>query len=104
VVDVRKGAFSANTALQIGDFQAAASKNAVLSIPNNPVGGWYSKALSATCFSYINKTGVTQFRLRFSTDDNNNRIANYLAFFSGNSVPTVISDYRPVLIVSYSVP
>ena len=34
MVDVRTGPFSGNPALQIGDFQATASKNSVLSIPN----------------------------------------------------------------------
>ncbi len=102
VVDIRKGAFRNNKALQIGDFQAAASKNAVLTFTNAPLaGGWYSKALAAANFGYINKLGVTQFRLRFTKDDNNNLIANYLKFYSGN-YGTASS--RPVLVIQYYVP
>ncbi len=104
MVDVRTGPFSGNPALQAGDFQATASKNSILSIPNTAAGAWYFRALSATYFGYINKTGITQFRLRFSGDDNNNRIADYLTFYSGNSVPTTTYNYRPALVIKYSVP
>ena len=69
-----------------------------------PAGDWYFRALSATYFGYINKMGITQFRLRFSGDDNNNRIADYLTFYSGNSVPTITYNYRPALVIKYSVP
>ena len=69
-VDVKKGAFANSALLQAGDFQAAASKLAVTTMPKTPLSGWYSRALPATSFGYINRTGVTQFRLRFALDDN----------------------------------
>jgi hypothetical protein len=100
-VDVRKGGFSANGALQVQDFQALASKNTAMTIMNNPVNGWYSKAMAAANFTYINKTGVTQFRLRFGKDDNDDRGADYLKFYSGNYAT---ASWRPQLIIRYYVP
>jgi Fe2+ transport system protein FeoA len=41
------------------------------SFSNSSLNGWYSKAFNSTNFTYINLLGVTQFRLRFSKDDNN---------------------------------
>jgi hypothetical protein len=52
-------------------------------------------------FSYINKTGITQFRLRFQTGDDNDNVADYLVFYSGDT--TTVS-YRPQLIVEYYIP
>jgi hypothetical protein len=83
--DIRWGGFMSNSSLQLGDFQAPASLNAVLSFANNPVNSWYSKGLAAAHFVYIKKTGATQFRLRFATDDNNDLGADYLALFSGTT-------------------
>ncbi|MGE5252038.1 MAG: hypothetical protein ACM3QS_17675 [Bacteroidota bacterium] len=102
MVDVRKGPFSSNAALQVQDFQAPASRNGVMILANNPVNGWYIKALASTNFVYINKTGVTQFRLRFSMGDNGDLSGDYLKFYSGNYLTT--PSYRPVLAVKYYVP
>ncbi len=101
VADISTGGFSGSESLQSGDFQATASKNAVLTITNSPASGWYSANLSSTNFGYVNKTGATQFRLRFTTDDNNNQVADYLAFFTGEATT---ASYRATLIVKYSVP
>ncbi|MGE5250941.1 MAG: hypothetical protein ACM3QS_12115, partial [Bacteroidota bacterium] len=101
LVDVRKGAFSNNAALVLTDFQAAASKPAVMTITNNPVSGWYSKAMAAANFVYINKVGLTQFRLRFALDDNDDMSPDYLKFYSGNYATAV---YRPTLIITYYAP
>ncbi len=102
MADIMTGAFSGSTALQTVDFQAAASKNAVMSIPNTLVSGLYTKSLSSTYFGYINKTSVTQFRLRFATDDNNNRTADYLSFYTGDY--STNTAYRPTLVIKYTVP
>jgi hypothetical protein len=100
LVDVRRGAFSNSSTLQLGDFKATSSKDAVGSIPKTPVSGWYTKNFSSAAFTYINKTGVTQFRLRFTKDDDNDSIADYLKFYSGNAGAA----YQPQLIVEYYVP
>ncbi len=98
-VDIKKGNFGA-AALQAMDFQAAASKSGVLSFTNTLANTWYSRALAAGNLSFVNKFGNTQFRLRFTKDDNNNYKADYLKFYSGNA-PV---GSRPVLIVQYYLP
>jgi hypothetical protein len=100
-VDIMNGSFSDNPALQSADFQAAASASSVGTFANNPVAGLYTATLNSTSFAQVNRTGSTQFRLRFQTDDNNNNVADYLAFFSGNEA-TAAS--RPLLQVFYYVP
>lgn len=100
LVDIRKGAFGRNRALTISDFQAAANKNAIGNIPNAPANGWYTAVWSSSVSAYINKTGVTQFRLRFQNGDNDDSGADTMQFYSGNA-GTV--SYHPMLIIEYSV-
>jgi hypothetical protein len=101
MVDIKKGYFG-TSALQTTDFQTAASKTYG---PFKPAlsGGWYSINLTGGK-SYINKlsssAGLTQIRLRFKLDDNNNTTANYLSLYSGNAG----SSYRPQLVIEYYVP
>ena len=97
IVDIKNGSFSSNPDLQKTDFKALATKNYVAKFTNAPVGSWYSTALGAGSFGYINRTGTTQFRLRFATDDNNNLLADYLKFASGNAITTS----RPQLVITY---
>ena len=101
MVDIKKGIFG-TAALQASDFQAVASRtygpfNTAL------VSGWYSINLTSAR-DYINKlvtgSGLTQIRLRFKLDDNNNAVANYLRLYSGNA--GTLS--RPKLIIEYYVP
>jgi autotransporter-associated beta strand protein len=101
LVDVKKGAFSNNNALQAADFQALASKTAAGTITNTPASGWYPVSFGSNTFTYVNKTGPTQFRLRFQLDDNNDHGADFLKFYSGNYF---FSSYRPVLLIEYTVP
>jgi len=100
-VDVRKGAIGGNNALQLTDFQAAASKNAAGTIMNTPSSGWYPLTFNSSAFTYINLTGVTQFRLRFAIDDNNDHGADYLKFYSGNYSSVSL---HPLLVIEYYVP
>jgi len=44
--------------------------------------------------------GLTQVRLRFKLDDNNNTVANYLRLFSGDAAP----GNRPQLVITYVMP
>ncbi|MBI5934796.1 MAG: hypothetical protein HY867_13920 [Chloroflexi bacterium] len=100
-VDIRKPFFGATAGLAAHDFQGAASKNNIGAIPNTPVSGWYSKVWTVdTFFSFVNRTGTTQFRLRFLLGDNDNGAADYLKFYSGN----VGAASRPQLIIEYYVP
>jgi len=101
-VDIKKGIFGSQAALQIGDFQAAASKSYGPFSPS-PVSGWYSINLTSAK-AYINKlstnSGLTQIRLRFNLDDNNDTTANILKLYSGNASSSV----RPKLVITYYVP
>jgi hypothetical protein len=100
-IDIRRGAFSQNADLQPPDFQAAESKAAVGLIANTPQpGGWYSARLIAAAYPFINRTGVTQLRLRFKIDDDDDAIADLLRFYSGDAA----APSRPVLVVEYYVP
>jgi hypothetical protein len=103
-VDVRKGFFGTAASLQAADFQAAASKSAGPFNPT-PVGTLYTINLPSTAYASINKLGtnggVTQLRLRFKLDDNNNAFANFISFFSGDYAAV---GYRPALVIQYYLP
>ncbi len=98
-VDVRAPSFGAAT-LQLTDFNSAALKTRVGTFNPTPVGAWYSAALNADGLSNISKTTLTQFRLYFSKDDNDNRAANFIKFASGNAAAAD----QPLLIISYTLP
>jgi len=100
LIDIRKGALDGSAALESQDFHADPSRINAASILNDPVSNWYSRLLPSSAFGYVNLNGLTQFRLRFRTDDNDNHLADYLKFFSGNAS----AGRRPQLIISYYVP
>ncbi len=102
LVDLRRGPFSGNPALQRGDFQSASSRSVAGTIMNAPLpGNWYQASLINSALPFINKTGVTQLKLRFSIDDNNNLTSDYLTFYSGNyGTPSL----RPALVIQYHLP
>lgn len=97
LVDIKDSAFSGNLTLQLNDFKAAAAGRE--SIPGTGP-SWYSVKLKATNLTFINKYGVTQFRLRFSKDDDDDLSADYIKFFSGEAIDA----NRPKLIITYFVP
>jgi hypothetical protein len=99
-VDIKNGTFGAY-ALELSDFNATATYARVASFSATPVGTWYSATLPANGRNNINKTGITQFRLYFSTNSNNNGVADYMKFISGDYVN---SRYRPQLVIIYSLP
>ena len=96
--DIRKGVFGGNKTLQTIDFQAAASFNSVGVRTSCAATGSCSIALSGRAFPFINTFGLTQFRLRFAPDDNNNKRPDYYKIFSGEATT---SRYRPLLVVRY---
>jgi len=101
ILDVRRGAFSNNDSLQITDFQAIVSMSKAGIIRSKPLrGSWYGCNLVTDAFKFINRTGLTQFRLEFITGTNKDRVADYMRFYSGNAGPA----YQPELIVSYYKP
>jgi len=98
LVDVNKGSFSNDPVLQLSDFNAADSKDNILTFTNSLVDNWYSQSFDLGDFQYINLSGVTQFRLHFTKDDNDDMGADYLKIFSGNASETK----RPQLIIEYT--
>lgn len=100
-VDIRYGPFSGSNGLQVTDFQAAASRNAVGFILNAPANNWYSSTLKPTAFPHINRIGATQFRLRFQLDDNDDLGADTLQFYSGDAGDLA---FRPRLEIQYYLP
>jgi pimeloyl-ACP methyl ester carboxylesterase len=101
MVDIKNGFFGTAT-LQAGDFQGAASKSYGPFKPV-PLSNWYTIDLTAAK-DYVNKlatnSGLTQIRLLFKLDDNNNAVANYLSLYSGNAPAA----NRPQLVITYYVP
>lgn len=100
-LDIRKPFFGLTNGLEQADFQAAATKLNAGQFSATPVSGGsaYQALLPSTSFQYINKAGLTQMRLRFTLDDNNDLSADSMRFFSGDY--TVTSD-RPELEVQYN--
>jgi hypothetical protein len=98
--DIRKGPFSNNPAMQTSDFKVPGHKNNALSFTSTKVANWYSKAMNAAYLNYISLTDVTQFRLHFSMDDNNDLGTDFLKIHSGNGNPGV----QPQLILWYYIP
>ncbi|MFZ5856181.1 MAG: BMP family ABC transporter substrate-binding protein [Chloroflexota bacterium] len=102
-VDVCKGTFG-TSALQLTDFNFNNATNCRLlagTFGSTPTSGWYSVNLISAARSKINKVGLTQFRLRFYKDDNDDNAADYWRFYSGNYATATL---RPTLIIEYYVP
>jgi hypothetical protein len=102
LADLCNGAYKNKPALELGDFNAicAHGKNRVLLYTNTRADNWYSQALLPGDFQFINLGAVTQFRLRFTKDDNNDFGADFLKLYSGNALEAD----RPQLIVEYYTP
>ncbi len=97
-VDIKSGAFGAVT-LENSDFEVAADSANVAALSTPAANGdWASGSLSAPALALINKTGTTQFRVYFQTDDNNDNGRDDVGFFPGEAS----SGTRPELIVSYA--
>jgi len=99
---VKKGYFG-KTSLEAADFQASTTGSHMYRFTPALVSGWYNINLpTATVSDHINKastlSGLTQIRLQFYTADNNNKKANYLRLYGGNSTS------RPQLVIEYFVP
>ncbi len=101
LIDIKASSFSGNPALQASDFQAASNQNWAGKFYNRPSKGWYSTRLLDRGLPFINLKGVTQMRLRFRLDDNNNSQTDVIKFYSGNSADFFA---RPRLIVEYFIP
>ena len=106
LVDIRSGAFGfigpfPYRGLQVSDFQSPSHKDAVGMMENNPFNGWFWTWLDSSAFEFINLKGITQFRLRFQLDDNDDQSYDYLRFYSGDYGE--LAD-RPRLVIEYYLP
>lgn len=101
MADIKKGTFG-TAALQTADFQTLGTAT-YGPFSGTLVSNVYSINLTAGKLK-INKSnassGLTQIRLRFKLDDNNNAVANYLSLYSSNSATV----NHPQLVITYSVP
>ncbi|HEX4953813.1 MAG TPA: sialidase family protein [Thermoanaerobaculia bacterium] len=97
--DVVSGAFGGNPALEIGDFQAAASALAACTLSPVTASGQISQCtLNAAGVAAVNKTGRTQVRIAFTLDDNDDRGDDYVGFYSGEAS---FGPNQPRLVVTY---
>ncbi len=99
--DIRKPYLGTSHHLETGDFQAVANRSSVGTFGSTPVNNWYSAEILAAGYPYINMTGTTQFRLRFTKDDNDDGAVDYMKFFSGNYATAGV---RPTLVIEYYIP
>lgn len=98
------GGFGGDPALAASDFEARAdgAEVARMSNPAND-GGWSEGALDSLGRRGINVAGLTQFRVYHIPEDNNNSIADYMEYYSGEagpgSAPELVVEYitRPVI-------
>ena len=98
-VDICSGAFSLDPALGNADFDTPASVAQVAAMSNAASNGALSTGtLNFAGISAINRTGVTQFRVYFATDDNDDAGADYVSFYSANNGT---ASNRPVLEIVY---
>jgi hypothetical protein len=102
--DIKEGFFSNNAGLVVSDFGAAPSMlfaGFFKFTPSSTAFPIYRASLKIPSFQYVNLAGITQFRLRFGLDDDNDSTADYIKIFCGDmGVPF----NRPVLRVWYYVP
>jgi len=99
LLEIRKGSFSNNIGLTLADFSAITDSSSTQDTFSATNASWYTTSLSNANLGLVNKVGATQFRLSFSKDDNDNMIADYIKFFSGDSTTS-----QPELFVTYSTP
>ncbi|MBI1891888.1 MAG: hypothetical protein HYS18_14675 [Burkholderiales bacterium] len=89
VVDMKTGAFGAD-GIETGDWLEAPTASAVATIDKFTFGTKASAPFSAAGISALNKTGKTQIKLRFSSDQSS---TNYIGISKGASTLTVV--YTP---------
>lgn len=100
VADLGNPTFGSSADLEAGDFQSPSAGLAGTFNPT-PVNLWYSLKFNFPSLAKLNLAGLTQLRLRFTLDDNDDLNRDTLQFISGDH-PSASA--RPVLIVEYFLP
>ncbi|MBI5116028.1 hypothetical protein HZA56_06105 [Candidatus Poribacteria bacterium] len=100
-VDIATGFFGAGPRIQKTDFQAAATAERVAVMGAPPIAGDIISqgSLDGSGLAAIDKTGSTQLRVYFATDDNDNDADDWIGFYSGEAVNPLL---RPMLCVTYT--
>ena len=99
LIDIQSGGFSGSTALQASDFQAVATATAVGSLSNAMSNGdWSEGGLNSAGLSAINTSGITQARIYFEVDDNDDGGDDHMGYYSGNHSS---ASNHPQLVVTY---
>ncbi|HSL46821.1 MAG TPA: hypothetical protein VK897_25515 [Anaerolineales bacterium] len=99
LLEIRNGLFGNDFDLKLGDFAADSS-----SVTQDTFVGltysWYTAKVGYSNLAFVNKFGVTQFRLRFNLDDNDDLGADYIKFFAGDAQDS----FQPQLNITYTLP
>jgi len=102
VADITNPFFGSSVGMNFGDFNSRAKASKVGTFTRaSTIYKWITLRVNTASLFAVNKTGHTQFRLRFMIDDSNDTIDHQLFLQSGNN--SVIS-YRPMLVITYYVP
>jgi len=99
LVDAQSGGFSGDPALESSDFEAPASATAVAVLSNAAADGdWSEGVLNASGLSALNLSGITQFRVHFQLQDNDDGSRDFISYRSGDDSDPA---NHPQLIVVY---
>ncbi len=102
IADITKPFFGTSAGLENMDFRfRARATNAGTFTHAASAYSWIAMRVNAGSLFAINKTGRTQFRLRFTLDDSNDAIKHELRFLSGDYFNAAD---RPMLIITYYIP
>ncbi len=101
--DIKNGCFGSSCGLTASDFNQSASMNeAAVFTPGNEQWGSEGTAVYARleddALTYINKSGTTQFRVRFEDLNSDNNVTDGVGFHTGQALN---SNYRPKLKIIY---
>jgi hypothetical protein len=96
-IDIRTGTFG-TADLALTDFRYLPTASKVGFFNSTSVANWYTATLNGTGLSDLNKVGLTQMRLYFNLDDNNDKLNNNMRFLTGETTSA------PVLVITYHLP
>ena len=89
-VDIKNGYYGTSDGLAANDFASASSATNVATLPYPASNGAYASGdLNSSGLAQINKIGVTQFKVRFTLDDDNDGTADYLNIYDTGSPPSL---------------
>ena len=100
LVDVIGGSFNGNSSLENADWQAVPGKAAVskLAYPAYNDGMTIFSRLPTADLGHVNRSGRTQFRIRYEIDDDNDNTEDYSSYATANHGT---ASFRPKLTVKY---